>query len=247
MARKSRLVAAAGIALAVFSTAASTRADGICDPAGHFCIHIDTTSASVCDLLRLGELDPATCSVQDITRRERARSESPRPMRALTVRFDDWWVLVMVTRVGASGEVGPNEIAATAQSFRTSLAREVDSIDGFAEPAVQRIHDVQTVWFDSQVTRNGGRAEEIDVEVRAADASYAISFHGPPGARLHAFAETALATLDTLPATASHGPGEAISWIVRGLVIAVVLAFAGWWIGKRRKSTGLDARDLWPR
>ena len=247
MARKNRLVAAAGIALSVFSTAASTQAEGICDAAGHFCIHVDTTSASVCDLLRPGDLDPDTCSVQDIKRRERARNESPRPMRALTVRFDDWWALVMVTRVGLSGEVGPNEIAATAQSFRTSLAREVDSIDGFAEPTVRRVHDVQTVWFDTQVTRNGGRAEEIDVEVRAADASYAISFHGPPGARLHAFAESSLSTLDTLPAKASRGPGEAISWIARGVVIAVVLAFAGWWVGKRKKSAGLEARDLWPR
>jgi hypothetical protein len=247
MARKNRLAAAAGIALAVFSTAASTQAEGICDAAGHFCIHVDTTSASVCDLLRPGDLDPETCSVQDITRRQRARNESPRPMRALTVRFDDWWVLVMVTRVGLSGEVGPTEIAATAQSFRASLAREVDSIDGFAEPTVRRIHDVQTVWFDTQVTHSGGRAEEIDVEVRAADASYAISFHGSPGARLHAFAESALGTLDTLPARASRGPGEAISWIVRGLVIAVLLAFAGWWVGKRKKGAGLDARDLWPR
>ena len=29
-----------------------------------------------------------------------------------------------------------------------------------AEPTVRRIHDVQTVWFDTQVTHNGGRAEE---------------------------------------------------------------------------------------
>ena len=55
---------------------------------------------------------------------------------------------------------------------------------------------------------------------------------------------SALGTLDTLPARASRGPGEMSSWIVRGLVIAVVVAFAGWWVGKRKKGAGLDARAI---
>jgi len=239
--------AAAGIALAILSTAVGTRAEGVCDAAGHFCFHIDTTSASVCDLLRPGDLDPDKCSVQDAQRRELARKDSPRPLRALTVRFDDWWVLMSVKRLDSSGEIGPDAIAEQARFVRASIEKQADSVDEFAPPSVRRIHDVQTIWFDTLGTRRGNPAEQIDVEVRAADGSYDISFFGVPGARLHTFAESALATLDTLPAKPSHGPGEAVSWIVRGLVIAVVLAALGLWLGKRKKRPGLDPRELWPR
>jgi hypothetical protein len=237
---------AIGIALAALSTAVSARAEGVCDPAGHFCIQMDTTSAGVCDLLRPGGLDPDTCSVQDAQRRERARGESPRPLRALTVRFDDWWVMAFLKRIDASGEIGPDEIAAQARSGRASMEQQVDTLDDYATPSVRRIHDVQTIWFDTLGTRGGNRHEQIDVEVRAADAAYVATFYGPPGARLHAFAESALATLDTLPAKPSQGKGEAVTWIVRGLVVAVVLAILGWWIG-RKKGRGLDPRELWPR
>jgi hypothetical protein len=250
MKREGRLsvaLAAAGIALAIFSTAVSARAEGVCDPAGHFCIHIDTTSASVCDLLRPGDLDPDKCSVQDAQRRELARKDSPRPLRALTVRFDDWWVLMSVKRLDSSGEIGPDAISEQARFVRAAIEKQTDSVDQFATPSARRIHDVQTIWFDTLATRRGNPAEQIDVEVRAADASYDISFFGMPGARLHTFAENALATLDTLPATPSRGPGEAVSWMVRGLVVAVVLAALGLWLGRRKKRTGLDSRELWPR
>jgi hypothetical protein len=244
-------IAAAGMALATLSTAPSAHAEGVCDPVGHFCIQMDTTSASVCDLLRPGALDPDTCSVQDAQRRERARKESPRPLRALTVRFDDWWVMASVKRVDASGEIGPDEIAAQARSGRASMEQQVDVLEDYAVPSVRRIHDVQTIWFDTLATRGGNRVEQIDVEVRAADAAYAVTFHGPAGARLHAFAEGALATLDALPAKPSQGAGEALTWIVRGLVVAVVLAVVGWWVASRSRSKrgarGLDSRDLWPR
>lgn len=234
------------VALATLSTAATARAEGICDTAGHFCIQLDTTSASVCDLLRPGELDPNTCSVQDAERRERARQETPRPLRALTVRFDDWWVFAFVRRIGAGGEIGPDAIAAQARIVRGAIEQQTTTVDDFATPSVRRIRDVQTIWFDTSVTRAGNHGEELDVEVRAADASYVVTFHGPAGARLHAFAESAMATLDALPAQSSQGPGEAITWIVRALVIAVVLAVVGWWV-TRKKGRGIDSRELWPR
>ena len=239
-------VAAAGMALAMLATGGSARADGVCDPVGHFCVHIDTTSASVCDLLRPGGLDPDTCSMQDVQRRERARTYSPRPLQALTVRFDDWWVMASVRRLDTSGEIGADAAAAQGPLVRASLASQVDSIDDFATPSVRRIHDVQTIWFDTLATRAGSRSEQIDVEVRAADAAYDVTFYGPPGERLHTFAENVLATLDALPAKASRGPGEAITWIVRGLVAAVILAAGGWWVGRSRKRRGMEARDLWP-
>jgi hypothetical protein len=239
-------VAAAAAALATLSTAATARAAGICDPAGHFCVQLDTTSASVCDLLRPGELDPATCSVQDAERRERARKDTPRPLRALTVRFDDWWVFAFVRRIDAGGEIGPDAIAVQARTVRGFIEQQATSVDDFAPPSVRRIHDVQTIWFDTSATQAGNHVEQIDVEVRAADSSYVVSFHGPPGARLHAFAESAMATLDALPAKSSQGAGEAITWIVRGVVIAAILAVVGWWI-TRKKGRGLDSRELWPR
>jgi hypothetical protein len=241
-----RLAVAVAVVLSLaWSTRA--RAASICDPAGHFCIHLDTTSASVCDLLRLGELDPDACSVQDATRREVVRAWSPRPMRALTIRFDDWWVFATITRIDNGGELPENALDSTARRARAGLEKQADTVDSFAPPTVRRIHDVQTIWFDTLATAGGNHREQIDVEVRAADASYGITFHGPPGPRVHAFAESALATLDALPAKRSNGPGEAITWTLRALVIAAVLAVAGWWLGKRRKGGGLSSRDLWPR
>ncbi len=241
-----RRLAALGMVLAMVSYDATARAEGVCDPAGHFCVHIDTTSASVCDLLRPGGLDPDTCSMQDVERRERARASSPRPLRALTVRFDDWWTLTSVTRMDAGGEIGADVVASQGRRVRAAIEPQADSIDDFAAPSVRRIHEVQTIWFDTLAMHAGNRAEQIDVEVRAADATYDLAFYGPPGPRLHAFAENALATLDALPAKTPHGPGEAITWIVRGLVIAGILAVIGWWLGKRRNRRGMDARDLWP-
>ncbi|HEX8790436.1 MAG TPA: hypothetical protein VF765_05750 [Polyangiaceae bacterium] len=184
--------------------------------------------------------------MQDVQRRERARTYSPRPLRALTVRFDDWWVMASVRRIDTGGEIGADALAAQGPVVRASIASQVDSIDDFASPSVRHIHDVQTIWFDTLASRGGNRSEQIDVEVRAADSAYDVTFYGPPGPRLHAFAENALATLDALPAKASHGPGEAITWIVRALVAAALLAAAGWWVGKSRKRRGMDARDLWP-
>lgn len=242
-----RRIAALGMALAMLSYDGTARADGVCDPAGHFCVHIDTTSASVCDLLRPGGLDPDTCSMQDVERRDRARAYSPRPLRALTVRFDDWWTLTSVRRTDAGGEIGADAVTTQGRLVRAAIEPQVDSIDDFAAPSVRRIHDVQTIWFDTLATRAGNRAEQIDVEVRAADATYDLTFYGPPGARLHAFAENALGTLDALPARASHGPGEAVTWMVRGLVVAAILALVGWWVGKRKKGRGMGARELWPR
>jgi hypothetical protein len=240
---------AVAVAVVVLALAWSTiaRAESICDPDGHFCIHIDTTSASVCDLLRPGELDPDACSVQDVTRRETVRAWSPRPMRAMTIRFDDWWVFSTVTRIDKGGELPESALDSAASRARAGLEKQVDSVDSFPPPTVRRIHDVQTIWFDTLAKAGGNPREQFDVEVRAADASYGITFHGPPGPRLHAFVENALSTLDALPAKPSNGPGEAITWTLRALLVAAVLAVAGWWLGKRRKGGGLSSRDLWPR
>jgi hypothetical protein len=242
-----RRLAVAAVAILSLAWSTSARAESVCDPDGHFCIHIDTTSASVCDLLRPGTLNPDACSVQDATRREKVRAWSPRPMRVLTIRFDDWWVFATVTRIGKGGELPESALDSEASRTRAELEKQADSIDSFAPPTTRRINGVQTIWFDTLETAGGGKHEQIDVEVRAADASYDVSFHGPPGARLQAFADNALATLDALPAKPPHGPGEAITWTIRALLIAAVLAVAGWWLGKRRKRGGLDSRDLWPR
>jgi hypothetical protein len=241
-----RLAVAAAVVLSL-AWSTSARAETVCDPGGHFCLHMDTTSASVCDLLRPGQLDPDACSVQDATRRETVRAWSPRPMRALTIRFDDWWVFATITRIDKGGELPESALDSAARRSRAGLEKQVDSVDSFAPPTIRRIHDLQTIWFDTRATAGGNQREQIDVEVRAADASYGITFHGPPGDRLHAFVENALSTLDAVPAKSSNGPGEAITWTLRALLIAAVIAVAGWWLGRRRKRSGLSSQDLWPR
>lgn len=238
---------AAGLLVAGALAARDARAVGACDPEGHFCVQFDTTSASVCDLLRPGELDPDACSIRDVARRELVRGWKTRPFRALVIRFDDWWVFAMVTRIPVTGELAEGQLDAHAREVREHIGPHAWPIDTFAAPVMTRVHEVQAIRFDALGTVEGTPVEQVDVEVRAADASYDIAMQGPAGARLHAFADAATASIDAIPASRSTGPGTAISWLVRGLLIALVIAAAGWWIGKRRGRAAFDSRDLWPR
>jgi hypothetical protein len=39
-----------------------------------------------------------------------------------------------------------------------------------------------------------------------------------------------------------------VTWLLRGLAVAVVVVGIAWWVGRRRgRRSGIDARDLWPR
>ncbi len=228
--------------------AAPAGATGLCDPEGHFCMQLDTTSASVCDLLRVGGLDPDTCSVQDAVRREVLR-RSPLPqIRAFTVRFEDFWVLVAVGRTPVTGEVSEADLPEQATRAREAMERIGGAaVEQRAPPVIERIHDVQDIRFDWRFTLEGAALEEIAEEVRSRDATYAVTFQGPEGARLRAFAQASLATIDTLPARSVNGAGEAMTWLVRGAFLAVVLAAGGVWLSRRKGRGGMDARDLWPR
>jgi hypothetical protein len=237
---------ASPIAIAFVLAARTASAEGLCDPAGHFCMQIDTTSARVCDLLQRGGLDPDRCSVNDEERRESLRRAGGTPIAARVVRFDDFWVIVAVGRLDATDELSAADADAYAKLARVRAAPYIGADAVLGSPALARVHDVQTVRFEAQdVEGVAGRALVFD-EVRAQDATYLVSFEGPAGPRLAAFSDSALATLDALPARSSAGPGEGLKWIARSVIAAVGLAGLAVWLGRKRRR-GLDAHDLWPR
>ena len=83
------------------------------------------------------------------------------------------------------------------------------------------------------------------MEVHASQGTYAVSFEGTAGQQLSTFADSAMATLDTVPASRTNGPGEALTWLLRACFAAAAIAIAMVWLG-RRKGRGTHARDLWP-
>jgi uncharacterized membrane protein len=119
-------------------------------------------------------------------------------------------------------------------------------MDTFAPATLSRVRDVQVVRLGSEWVVDGTRHQAVFVEVRAQDASYWVYFEGLAGQDVAGFADAALATLDALPASSSRGPGEALTWLVRGLIAAVVLAVVGIWAGHRRHRDR-EPRHLWPR
>lgn len=234
------------VLLASVVGASPALAEGVCDPDGHFCVQLDTTSASVCDLLRPGGLDPDQCSVVDAQRREALRKASLRTVRALMIRFDDFWVDAVVTKEPPLGERTQAEVEARAKEARERLSREANvdvSVDG---TSVQRVRDVQVVRYLTRAPSEAGLAVVVD-DVYAADATYHVMLRGPEGARLGAFADAVTASIDAVPGRRAGGAGEAVTWLVRGLLVAVVLAAAGIALGRRKGRRGIAAGDLWPR
>jgi hypothetical protein len=126
------------------------------------------------------------------------------------------------------------------------MADASHKLDTFAPPRTSRVHDVQVIRFDSVWTEGDHRVEEIDMEVRASQGEYMVTFEGPPGPRQAAFADAVIATLDTVPVARTKGPAEALEWILRACVAAGVLAGILVWLS-RRKGPSIDARTLWPR
>jgi hypothetical protein len=224
--------------------AAPALALGLCDPRGHLCVQIDSASATVCDLTRLGGLDRRTCTAQDATLRDDLRTGKWPPFAAFVLRFDGGAMLVMASKQPARSELTEGELAAHAATIRAGV-ETTTKVDSFAPPRLERVHDVQVVRFDSQWTAKGQAMEELDAEVLANDAAYMVSFQGPAGQPLAALAESAMATLDALPASRGAGPGEAIKWGLRGLFAALVITAGMVWLGRRK--SGMASRDLWPR
>jgi len=240
-----RRALAVALGSAVVLVAQPALALGLCDPDGHFCIQVDATSATACDLTRPGGLDRHTCAAEDQAVRDRLRAGPVPPLRAFMLRFDSVFVLVAVSRLPAEPELADDELAARGSVIRANNERSV-KFDAFAPPQASRIHDVQVIRFDSQWTLDGKAVEEVNYEVHARDAMYVVGFFGARGQPLAAFADSAIATVDALPASRPTGAGEALRWLLRGLFAAVVLAGAFLWL-RRRKGNGMASADLWPR
>ncbi len=227
--------------------ARTATATGVCDPDGHFCIQIDATSAHVCDLLAPRGLDRSECEPSDLALRDTLRHEEPAPLRALVVRFEDEHVFVEIDKHPSTPELDESQLEEHGRWMRSNLeARQ--HLDTFAPLRMSRVHGVQTLRFDSQTTEGDQKLETIGVEVRAQPATYTVLFQGRPEGRLAALAEGAMTTIDALPMGRSTGAGDAVTWLLRGLAVAVVVVVIAWWVGRRRgRRPGIDARDLWPR
>jgi hypothetical protein len=240
-----RIAVALAFAVMTILVAAAAHADGLCDPDGHFCVQVDTTSAIACNLLRLGGLDAQTCRPEDLPVRERMRAANPHPFAARIFRFDGWQAFVVVVRHPALPELEEADLDAHAREVNAKMDK-AQKADVVATPHLSRSHDVQTIRFARQWDYEGQRLEEIDVEVRASDAAYIVSARGPAGPQLSAFADSIMSTLDAVPASRTKGPGEALTWLLRAVLAAAAIAIAVVWLG-RRKHRGAGAQDLWPR
>jgi hypothetical protein len=240
-------------------------ATGLCDPGGHFCLHLDATSARVCTPLALETLDVAACDPGDGAIRDAARRMAVTTKGALRtvalaiVHADETTTVVMVMRRPAepevTGDAGAQEALARYRSAFASAAHAGWLVEDVAPPGLDRIHGVQVARIESRMSTAGigGAivARSVVYEVRAHDAAYLVAFDGDERDAAHvvAMADATMASLDTLPArTASGGPADALVWLLRALVAAVVLA-AGFVLWGRRKGArrAMDPRDLWPR
>ena len=234
---------------------------GICDPQGHFCIQLDTTSARVCAPLRPGGLNAADCEAVDADVRtaiRRVAGEGPRDgavVDLLVVRFDGWQALVTVIRAPVRPEAaGPAEAAAFWDRIAASLRPGGWLLEQAQAPSPTRVHDVQVIRTAARMSSAGiggvVRAHLVGFEVRARDASYLALFQSAEqdAARLAVFADQSVSTLDALPMRSPTASGEGLAWLLRALVLAALIVGIAWWIGRRKgRRGGIDARDLWPR
>jgi hypothetical protein len=235
---------AAGLVATLAATPAL--ATGLCDPDAHFCVQVDTTRAITCDLTRPGGLDPQTCMQEDLTLRDQVRAAQWPIFRALVLRFDGWHVLVGVAKRPPTPELSSADVDAHASRVR-AMAEASRKLDVFAPPRMSRIRDVQVIRLDSVWTEGDDRVEEIAMEVHASQGVYAVSFQGPAGPELSAFADGVIGTLDTVPASRANRSSEAMKWLLgacgfAGAAIGYALVRLG-----QRKGRGIDARTLWPR
>ncbi|HEY8091506.1 MAG TPA: hypothetical protein VIF09_26760 [Polyangiaceae bacterium] len=239
-------------------------ATGLCDPGGHFCLHLDAASARVCtplalETLDVGGCDPGDGAVRDAARRMAVTTKGAlRAVALAIVHADETTSVVMVMRRPAEPEVtgdgGAQEAVARYRSAFASAAHAGWLVEDVAPPRLDRIRGVQVARIESRMSTAGigGAvvARSVIYEVRARDAAYLVAFDGDErdAAHLVAMADATMASLDAVPAhTTSGGPGDALVWLLRALVTAVVLA-AGFVLWGRRKGgrRPIEPRDLWP-
>jgi hypothetical protein len=177
---------------------------------------------------------------------------------ALIARFDDLTMTVMVFRQAAEPEAAGDAGAREAMSAWTQLFANARPAGWLVEevqpPTLSRVNGVQVARLETRLSSAGvGGAillRDIAYEVRTRDAAYLVTFDAADGsaALLSSTAATSMATLDALPVKSATGAGEALVWLLRGVVAALVLVGLGWLWGRRKRRRGaFDSRDLWPR
>jgi hypothetical protein len=237
---------------------------GLCDPGGHFCLRLETTSARVCAPLRPAGLNATDCQPGDgeLRENERRAAATRQPdvkvVDQLVVRFDEWSVMVTVARVGSVPEV---EVDGAGAEMARVWKRTSDLVrkDGWmAEPVgtatLSRVGDVQVVRGEARSSSAGVDGivllRTVGFEVRARDATYVVVFQSAEreAVRLGAYADAAMASIDAVPARSPAGAATSITWLLRGLLAAVVLAAVAVWMGRRRaRGAGRPSSDVWPR
>lgn len=254
------VVALLGAVLATRSASATA----LCDPAGHFCIQVDTTSATACTPLRPGGWTPATCQASDGDARKYAKALDERThgavrmVDALVARFDDMTTKVVLYRQAAQHEADGDAGAREAMKLWTGHLEHARPAGWLAEevqpPTLSRVNGVQVARLETRLSSAGiGGAifsRDLAYEVRTRDAAYLVTFEAEDvnAARLSAMADGAMATLDAVPVESAKGAGEALVWLLRVVLAAVVLVGLAWLVGRRKgRRGGLDSRDLWPR
>ena len=242
----------------------SVSAASLCDPAGHFCLQVDTTSAIVCRPLQPGGLTPESCVASDGETRKIARRMDEvtrggmRAVDALIARFDDLSLSVLLIRRAAEPEVGGDAGAREAMRAWTRMFAASGPAGWLVEdvrpPTLLRINNIQVARGEMRLSSAGiGGAvviRDVAYEVRTRDAAYVVTFDAPDAEaeRLSAVAAASMNTVDTLPVKSPANAGDALTWLLRGLVAAAALVGLGWLVGRRKgRRPGIDSRDLWPR
>lgn len=257
-----RLASACLAAVALFA-AGRAEAAGICDPGGHFCIQLDTTSARVCMPLAPGGLGGGGCEADDGDTAEAARqieTMTRGTMKAVgfaIVRFDDWYTIVTVVRRSANAEVtgdaGAREALAPFARFFDGARPAGWVIEETQPPSLLRLRGVQVARVEDRMSTTRDQrlvaTRTVAFDVRTRDAAYIVTFDSADAdaTRLERFADAAMGTLDALPVKTAGDATDALVWLVRALIAAAVLVGVGWLWGRRKGGRGgIDARDLWP-
>jgi hypothetical protein len=261
--RMRRLVPAL-FATAAFLVAARADAAGLCDPQGHLCLQLDTTSARVCTPLAPGGPGSAHCEPEDAETRDVARqieTMTHGTMKAVglsVVRFDDWYTIVTLVRRAPEPEVGGDggarEAMAIFARYFASSRPAGWKVEETQAPSLERVHDVQVARLEQRESGTGARGNvwatrTVAFDVRTRDAAYVVTFDASDAdaSRLERFADAAMATLDGLPVESAGNASDAIAWLVRGGVAALVLVGLGYLWGRRKGARrGIASRDLWP-
>jgi hypothetical protein len=242
------LVSAALVTLAARSAAATP----LCDTAGHFCLQVDTTTATVCQPLRPGGLTVAKCLASDGDTRKLAKQVDEhthgavRMVDTLVVRFEEWTAHVTLFRRDAAPEVPDGAAREALQPFvqgYAHAAKEGWLVEETAPPTLSRVNGVQVARLEERLSSAGVDGailgHSVAFEVRTRDAAYVVKFDAleTDAQRLVVLADATLATLDAVPVHSGAGPAEGLTWLLRGLVAAVILVGLGWVVGRVRRGS----------